>query len=100
MALDTSHADQLSRISYAVETLRTQNGTQEYITSMNPEHRSLLATQLYSLAHKIENAYWNFINYTSTSPGVGPPFWYSGPSPPDENLLHDAVNIALGFERK
>jgi hypothetical protein len=98
--LDNSHADQLSRISYALETLRTQNGTKDYIFSMNPSQRVLLASQLYSLGHKIANAYWNFVNYTSTSPGVGPSFWYSGPSPPDENLLQSSATIALNFERK
>lgn len=94
--LDASHANQLLRISYAIETLRTQN----YIHNMTASQRTSLATQLFSLSTKIINAYWNYVNYTSTQTGVGPPFWYSGPSPPDEQLLQDAVNIALGFQRK
>ncbi len=98
--LDTSHADQLYRISYALETLRTQNGTRDYIYGMNLSQRLNLAAQLESLGHKIINAYWNFANYTSTSPGVGHGFWYFGPSPPDESLLQSSVAIALNFERK
>jgi len=67
---------------------------------LNSSQRILLSTQVYSLGHKLANAYNNFVNYTSTSPGIGPSFWYSGPSPPDENLLQSAVNIALTFERQ
>ena len=94
--LDTSHANQLSRISYAIETLRTDN----YLQDLNQSARTTLASQLRPLSHKLANAYWNYINYTSSGTGVGPSFWYSGPSPPDEQLLQDAVNIALSFERK
>jgi len=94
--LDTAHTDSLSRISTAIETLRTD----DYIASLNQTARTLLAHQLWSISMKIINAYWNYANYTSNSPGIGPPFWYSGPSPPDETLLQSAVNIALAFERR
>ncbi len=94
--LDTSHANQLLRISYAIETLKTQN----YIHNMTSSQRISLSTQLELLSHKIINAYSNYANFTSTGTATGPPFWYTGPSPPDEQLLQDAVNIALGFQRK
>ena len=94
--LDTSHANQLSKISYAIETLRTDS----YIATLNQSARSTLANELWSLSMKISHAYWNFVNYTSDSPGVGPPFFYSGPAPPDEHLIQDAVNISLSFQRK
>ncbi len=99
---DRTHADQLIRISYAIESLQGPGptGFGEYIASLNSSQRILLSTQVYSLGHKLANAYNNFVNYTSTSPGIGPSFWYSGPSPPDENLLQSAVNIALTFERQ
>ena len=93
--LDTSHANQLFRISYAIESLRTQ----DYIHNMNSSQRMNLATQLYSIRMKVRNAFTNYLNYTSSGTAAGPPFWYSGPSPPDERLLQDAVNIALGFQR-
>jgi hypothetical protein len=99
-SLDSSHTNPLDRISFAIETLKTTNGT-ILIGSMNSSQRVLLATQFESLAHKITGAYWNFLNYTRTSgTSEGPPFWYFGPSPPDESLLQDAVNIALSFELK
>jgi hypothetical protein len=97
--LDTSHSSPLYRIGFAIETLKTDNGTL-LIRSMSSSQRIVLATQFESLAHKITGAYWNFLNYTSTGSSDGPPFWYFGPSPPDENLLQDAVNIALSFELK
>jgi len=94
--LDTAHTNTLSRISTAIETLRTD----DYIATLNQTSRTLLAHQLWSISQKIINANWNYANYTSTTPGVGPPFWYSGPAPPDETLLQNAVNIALAFERR
>ena len=98
--LDQAHANQLYQISNAIETIRTPNGTQLYIQSLSQSARILLANQVSLLGHDVVNAYWNFINYTSSGNGVGPPFWYNGPSPPDENLIQNAVNIALAFERK
>ncbi len=94
--LDTSHLNQLDKITTALETLKTQ----DYLQSLNSTQRTSLATQLRLLGHDIINAYWNYGNFTSTSPGVGPSFWYSGPSPPDEQLLQSAVNIALSIQRK
>ncbi len=90
---DTTHANQLQRIDYALENVRpTVFGNLTY------SQRTALSAELRSLSVKIENAYWNFLNYTSASPTSGPPFWYSRPSPPDEGLLRDAVNIALSLQ--
>lgn len=94
--LDASHANQLGQISYAIETVRTT----VYLQSLNSSARTSLANQIATLGHDIVNAYWNYVNYTSNGTGVGPSFWYSGPAPPDEGLLQNAVNIALAFERK
>jgi hypothetical protein len=100
--LDTAHVNQLYRIRYAIGSLQGPGptGSGEYVASLNSSQRTLLSNQVYSLGHKLGNAYDNFVNYTSTSPGIGPSFWYSGPSPPDESLLQSAVSIALTFERQ
>ena len=101
--LDTSHINTIDRITTALETLNTwaaSYSSLDYLQSLNSTQRSFLATQLRLLGHNILNAYWNYANFTDTSPGVGPPFWYSGPSPPDSQLLQDAVNVALGIQRK
>ncbi len=102
IVFDRAHLDQLNRINYAIESLNSASptGYGDYIASLNSSQRILLSTQVYSLGYKLANAYNNFVNYTSTSPGIGPSFWYSGPSPPDENLLQSAVSIALTFERQ
>ncbi len=93
---DAAHNDQISRINYALSTLRTQ----DYVSTMNQTGRTFLAKQLWLVSHDVVNAYTNYLNYTSSGTGSGPPFWYNGPAPPDEKLLQDAVNTAYAFERK
>ncbi len=90
---DTTHANQILRINYAIEGIRPQIP----VANLSYSQRTSLSGQLQTLAVKIEKAYSNFVNYTSTSPAVGPPFWYSGPSPPDERLLQEAVDVALSL---
>ena len=92
---DTDHANQLIRISYSIESI--QPSFYMNPNNINATYRATLGNQLYSLDHKILYAYWNFLNYTSVGGTAGPPFWYSGPSSPDEHLLQDAVNIALAL---
>jgi len=38
---------------------------------------------------------WSLTNYTSVNGVNGPPFWYFGPSPPDETVLQEAVDLAV-----
>jgi hypothetical protein len=95
--LDTSHASQLEKISYAIENVIAPLNTIPF-TNTTYSQRAPFSLQLRSLAEKVVNAYWNFLNYTSSSPATGPPFWYSGPSPPDEMSLLDAVNISLSLQ--
>src|SRR5207245_2995038 len=99
IVFDRAHLDQLNRINYAIESLNgaSPTGYGDYIASLNSSQRILLSTQVYSLGHKLANAYNNFVNYTSTSPGIGPSFWYSGESPPDANLIRLFVNIVRTF---
>ncbi len=47
------------------------------------------------IGNKILSAYSGFINYTYINTVEGPPFWYIGPSPPDEATLQEAVNLAV-----
>ncbi len=93
--LDVAHADQLGRIFYALTTLETQN----YIHNMTSTQRIQLSNQLELLGHDVLNAYSNYYNYTSSGTVSGPPFWYNGPAPPEEQLLQNAVNIACTFQR-
>jgi len=93
---DTAHANQLLRIFFAIESIRPPFNTIP-VANLSYSQRTSLSGQLQSLAVKIDRAYTNFVNYTSTRPVVGPPFWYSGPSPPDERLLQDAVSVGLSL---
>ena len=95
---DTAHANQLIMINYAIENIRPPFNTIPF-TNISYAQRTILAAQLRSIANKILYAYWNFLNYTSVGGTAGPPFWYSGPSPPDESLLQAAVNVALTLQR-
>ncbi len=101
--LDTTHANQLYKISYALSTLTGQANctcSEDYFQSLNSSQRATIATQLRLVGHDVVNAYWNYVNYTSNGVGQGPDFWYSGPAPPDSKLMQDAVIIALDLQRK
>ena len=49
----------------------------------------------HSIGNNVVDAYGNLINYTSENDGTGPPFWYFGPSPPDEAILQETVNLPI-----
>ncbi len=87
--LDSSHANQLSTIANIVL------GSSSAFYQITQSRRVSFSTNLRSLGDKIVYAY--FLNNTSSTPGVGPPFWYSGPSPPDERDLQDASTIAANL---
>jgi len=93
---DTAHAFQLRQIRDALQGLQLHFFNSIEYTYISNAERVILAP-FYSLANKILYAYWNFLKDTSAGGISGPPFWYSGPSPPDEQLLQDAVNIALAL---
>jgi len=89
--LDTAHQDQLFTIALNVH---------ESIPALNQitqSQRVSFSTNLRSLGGKIVYAY--ILNNTSTSNGVGPSFWYSGPSPPNEKDLQDATTIAANLTK-
>jgi hypothetical protein len=54
-----------------------------------------LSNTIHHLGQKVAGAYWSLTNYTSVNGVNGPPFWYFGPSPPDETVLQEAVDLAV-----
>ena len=84
--LDTAHVNQLDTIANKVHEIPST------FYQITQSRRVSLSTNLRSLGDKIVYAY--FLNNTSTTNGVGPSFWYSGPSPPNEQDLQDATTIA------
>jgi len=99
--LDTAHRTQLTNMSSAIGNFRESSGAfcglPTYCQNITVSQKTSWSNQLLTLATKVYNAYNNYGNYTTTTPGVGPPFWYSGPSPPDERDLRDAVMIATNL---
>jgi len=57
--------------------------------------RVSFSTNLRALGIKIVIAY--FLNNTSTTNGVEPSFWYTGPSPPNEQDLQDPSTVAANL---
>ena len=87
--LDSSHINQLGIIANKVY----ESSSAFY--QITQARRVSFSTHLRSLGDKIVNAY--YLNNTSTTNGVGPSFWYSGPSPPNEQDLQDASVIATNL---
>jgi hypothetical protein len=95
--LDPTHWNQLSIIHYSLEALT--GGWPSRLSNFTNTQTTLPAI-LFSMSRDILFAYTNYWNYTSSvSSPAGPPFWYSGPSPPDGNLLQQAVDLATQIER-
>jgi len=89
--LDRENESQLLKIANMILTL---DDNEPYLMNLNSTAKSSVAKSLFNISNKALNAYSNFLNYTHSTVGIGPPFWYSGPSPPDETLLEEAVQLA------
>ena len=89
--LDKWHQNQLFKIEAMLMNLY---GYGTYVLGLNSTKRISLAENLYNIGEKVVKAYFNYLNYTSSNP----PLWYSGPSPPDESILGEAVELAIDIE--
>lgn len=94
--VDVSHSNQLGIIQYSLFALTS--GWPIHLSNFT-NTQTTLPPMLFSMSRDVLFAYTNYFNYTSTSSPAGPPFWYSGPSPPDGNLLQQAVDLATQIER-
>jgi len=96
--LDREHVVQLEKIETMLINLCGHADGRTYVLGLNYTKRSSLAANLYNIGRKMVKAYFNYLNYTSSNYETGPPFWYFGPSPPDETILQEAVEIAIDVE--
>ena len=87
--LDSSHVNELDTIALKV------HGSSSAFYEITQPRRVTFSTNLRALGIKIVIAY--FLNNTSTTNGVGPSFWYTGPSPPNKQDLQDASTIAANL---
>ena len=92
--LDFDRANQLYKIETMLLSLAASWST--YTMGLNQTQRGTLASLLGKLGNDILYAYGNFIKYTTTGPD-GPPFWYNGPAPPDQNLIQQAVDLSVNL---
>jgi hypothetical protein len=90
--LDEAHQSKLFMIDMMIDALRnpSTNGVQ-----LNDTQFWDLSNTIHHLGQKVAGAYWSLTNYTSVNGVNGPPFWYFGPSPPDETVLQEAVDLAV-----
>jgi len=87
--LDKKHGLQLNKIETMLVDLFDPT-KRSYLIGLNSTDRNAIARALHDIGGKVVAAYFNYINYTSSNP----PLWYSGPSPPDETILEEAVELA------
>jgi DNA-binding HxlR family transcriptional regulator len=88
--LDQDHSLELSRIDSFLTWYRNPD--------LNDTGRAKVDYAFHQIGHKVIDAYASILNYTSINDVTGPPFWYFGPSSPDESMLQDAANIAVSAE--
>ncbi len=91
--LDWNHATQLGIIEQTLDKLGTVWSS--YVVNLNASQRTTFSGEIRGIGGHVAGAYANF--YQTSTPintSTGPPFWYDGPSPPDEALLQQAVTLA------
>ena len=93
--LDLDRANQLNRIEYMLNT--QASSWSAYTPGMNQSQRETLGGLLHTIGNDILYGYGNYINYTGTSNLGGSFFWYTGSSPPDPNLVQQAVDLAVNL---
>jgi hypothetical protein len=90
--LDSGHASELFKIGDLILTLRDSGATGVQLNGSQFENLSNIT---YTIAQGLLHAYWNPLNTTEVNSETGPPFWYFGPSPPDEALLQHIATLAI-----
>jgi len=94
MRLDEAHQIQLGKIEVMLVDLMDPT-KKPYLIGLNSTDRNAMSRALHDIGWKVVAAYGNYINYTSSTPS----FWYFGPSPPDETILQEAVELAIDIEQ-
>jgi hypothetical protein len=90
--LDKKHASELFKIEDLILTLRDLGATGVQLSGSQFENLSNIT---HTIADELTHAYWDPLNTTEINSETGPPFWYFGPSPPDEALLQHIANLAI-----
>ena len=96
LELDGGDSYQIGKIDNMLFHLRDPT-KKSYLIGLTSTDRNAIARALHDIGWKVVAAYGNYISsYTSSNP----PLWYSEPSPPDETILQEAVDLAIEIKEK
>lgn len=95
--LDGEHQVPLGKIEHMITTLSDPDVD---LSGLNSTEQEDLMEAIHNIGWKVVKAYGNLLNYTSVNSVNGPPFWYSGPAPPDEGILEEAAQLATNVTTK
>ena len=87
--LDGEHQIPLRKIDQMIMTLRDPDVD---LSGLDSGYDAI-----HNIGWKVVEAYANYLNYTSAN---NVPFWYFGPSPPDEGILEEAAQLAVNVTAK
>lgn len=88
--LDGKHQIPLIKIDHMIMTLRDPHVDLSGLDLFEFD-------TIHNIGWKVVKAYGNYLNYTSAN---NVPFWYFGPSPPDEGILEEAAQLAVNVTAK
>lgn len=83
----------LDKIGSFIGKLRDSNLN---LSKLSPKEQIALGNAIAGISQNVANAYGAICNYTS---GDGLPFWYFGPSSPDQAFLQEAADIAVSAQQ-
>jgi hypothetical protein len=93
--IDQDHISELSQIDSFIMGLHNPDFNESKLPATE---RTIVGEAIFQVGDKVIDAYGNILNYTSINLVTGPPFWYFGPSSPNESMLKEGANIAVNAE--
>jgi hypothetical protein len=69
------------------------------LTQLSTNERNDLANAAVKIGNLVVRSYGAIFNYTTVDPNYGPPFWYFGPSSPDQAELQEAAELAVSAQQ-
>jgi DNA-binding transcriptional ArsR family regulator len=90
--VDRAHANELYTVQRLIYSLKEAAVDGPLVNGPIP---SDLRDAVDTISWKLPEAYWRPLNSTGINLDTGPPFWYFGPSPPDEALLQQIATLAV-----
>ena len=69
------------------------------LTELSPKEQLDLGNAIAGISQNVANTYMAICNYTSGDGSGGIPFWYFGPSSPDQAFLQEAADMAANAQQ-